>query len=278
MRWGEIAIGAICSSAVAFRIAKFVAAGVRMPHFSFSALLGTSLAFSSRFWAAALVTLAFAVLARWLRGVSLSGSIAGAVVCFVLYASAGPGAFAALVSVFVLTWIATRFGYRRKQWLGTAESREGRTATQVLANLATAAVFAGAAALSGRAVLLLAAAAALSEAGADTVSSELGQAHSETARLITTWEVVPAGTDGGVSAAGTIAGVVAAVIVSGVCLLAGLVPLKWAGFSLIAGVIGMIVDSYFGAVFERRKLLNNDWVNFLSTLTAAGVALLLARS
>jgi uncharacterized membrane protein len=38
----------------------------------------------------------------------------------------------------------------------------------------------------------------------------------------------------------------------------------------------MIVDSYLGALLERRKLLNNDWVNFFSTLTAAGVALLLA--
>jgi uncharacterized protein (TIGR00297 family) len=247
-----------------------------MPHSAFSALMVTSLAFSRRFWAAVLVTLAFAVLARWLRGVSFSGSIAGAVVCFVLYTAAGPGAFAALVSVFVLTWIATRFGYRRKQKLGTAESREGRTATQVLANLATAAVFAGAAALSGKAVLLLATAAALSEAAADTVSSELGQAHSETTRLITTWEIVPAGTDGGVSATGTIAGVVAAVMVSGVCRLAGLVPLKWVGLSMIAGVTGMIVDSYLGAVFERRNLLNNDGVNFLSTLVAAGVALALA--
>jgi uncharacterized protein (TIGR00297 family) len=233
-------------------------------------------AFARRFWMAALVTLAFTVLARWLRGVSLSGSIAGAVVCFVLYAAAGPGAFAALVSVFVLTWIATRFGYRQKQRLGTAESREGRTATQVLANLAIAAMFATASALTGKTVFLLAAVAALSEAAADTVSSELGQAHSETARLITTWEVVPAGTDGGVSATGTMAGAVASAIVSGVCLLAGLVPLKWAGLSMIAGVTGMIVDSYLGALFERPKLLNNDGVNFLSTLFAAGVALLLA--
>jgi uncharacterized protein (TIGR00297 family) len=241
-----------------------------------SALLITNLVFTRSLWAAAVVTLAFTALARWLRGVSVSGSVAGAFVCFVLYAAAGPGAFAALVSVFVLTWIATRFGYRRKQRLGIAENREGRTASQVLANLATAALFTGASALTGKAVFLLAAAAALSEAAADTVSSELGQAHNVRARLITTWEVVPAGTDGGISVIGTIAGVTAAAIVTGVCLLARLVPLKWAASSLIAGVIGMIVDSYLGALLERRKLLNNDWVNFFSTLAAAGVALLLA--
>lgn len=275
MRWGRAVVGTISSGVATFWIVKSTVE-VRMPHLSSGVLVLAGFGFKSGFWAAALVTLAFAVLARWLRGVNFSGSVAGAVVCFVLYAAAGPGAFAALVSVFVLTWIATRFGYRRKQKLGTAESREGRTATQVLANLATAAAFAGASALTGKAVFLLAAAAALSEAAADTVSSELGQAHSESARLVTTWEVVPAGTDGGVSATGTLAGVVAAAIVSGVCLLAGLVPLKWAGFSLIAGVIGMVADSYLGALCERRNLLNNDGVNFFSTLVAAGVALLLA--
>jgi uncharacterized protein (TIGR00297 family) len=273
MWWGSTIIRTISGGVATFRSVKSSAEG-QMPHLSPGVLMLAGFGFTRRFWTAALVTLAFTVLARWLRGVSVSGSVAGAVVCFVLYAAAGPRAFAALVSVFVLTWVATRFGYRRKQKRGTAESGEGRTASQVLANLATAAVFAGAAVLTGKAVFLLAAAAAFSEAAADTVSSELGQAHSETARLITTWEVVPAGTDGGVSVTGTTAGVVASAMVSGVCLLAGLVPLKWAGLSMIAGAIGMVADSYLGALFERRKLLSNDGVNFLSTLVAAGVALL----
>jgi len=275
MRWGRTVIDTISGGVMALRSAQ-AASEIRAPHFSASVLMLTGSSLTRRFWAAALVTLVFTLLGRWLRGVSVSGSIAGAVICFVLYAAAGPGAFAALVLVFVLTWVATRFGYRRKQKLGTAESGEGRTASQVLANLATAAVFAGASGVTERTVFLVAAVAALSEAAADTVSSELGQAHSATARLITTWEVVPAGTDGGVSATGTIAGVVAAAMVSGVSLLVGLVPPRWAGISLIGGVAGMMVDSCLGSLFERRKLLNNDWVNFLSTLAAAGIALLLS--
>ena len=51
---------------------------------------------------------AFALLARWLHAVSVSGASAGALVSFILYAFAGPGAFVALVAVFVLTWISTR--------------------------------------------------------------------------------------------------------------------------------------------------------------------------
>jgi uncharacterized protein (TIGR00297 family) len=226
-------------------------------------------------WTAGMVTVAFAALARWVRGVSFGGALAGAGICFVLYWGAGVGAFVALVSVFALTWLSTRFGYRRKEKLGTAEKLDGRTALQVLANLAVAAGCAGLLALTGKTVFLLAVSAALAEAAADTVSSELGQARSAQARLITTWEEVPAGTDGGVSWAGTLAGIAAAGVVGFVCVLAGLVPLRWLAIPIIAAVAGMIADSFLGALLERRKLLNNDTVNFLGTLIAAGVASLL---
>jgi uncharacterized protein (TIGR00297 family) len=228
-------------------------------------------------WTAVIVTVVFAALARWVRGVSSSGAIAGAGVCFLLYLGAGPGAFVALVAVFALTWISTRFGYRRKEKLGTAERLDGRTALQVLANLAVAASCAGLSVLiAEKAVLLLAVSAALSEAAADTVSSELGQARNEKARLITNWEEVPAGTDGGVSWAGTMAGIAAASVVSLVCVLTGLVPTKWLGISIAGAIAGMIADSYLGALLERRKLLNNNAVNFLGTLVAACAASLLA--
>jgi uncharacterized protein (TIGR00297 family) len=228
-------------------------------------------------WTALAVTLAFAALARWVRGVSSSGALAGAAVCFVLYVGAGAGAFAALVSVFALTWISTRLGYQRKRKLGTAEKLDGRTALQVLANLAVATICAGLSAVSSKnAVLLLAASAALAEAAADTVSSEVGQARNAKARLITTWEEVPAGTDGGVSWAGSLAGIAAAAVVSLVCVLTGLVPLRWVGISIAAAVAGMTADSYLGALLERRKLLNNDAVNFVGTLIAAGAAFLIA--
>ncbi|MBV8052857.1 MAG: DUF92 domain-containing protein [Acidobacteriaceae bacterium] len=233
--------------------------------------------FLPRMWTAAAVTVIFALLARLVRGVSFSGSVAGAVVCFILYAGAGRGAFAVLIVVFVLTWLATRFGYWRKQKLGTAESREGRNASQVLANLAIASACAAFAAFTGKAAFLVAMAAALCEAAADTVSSELGQSQTGYVRLITTWETVPVGTDGGISGIGTAGGIVAAIVVSSASSLARLIPSREAPIAALAGIVGMIIDSYLGALLERRKLLNNNWVNFLSTLFAAGIAFLLAR-
>jgi uncharacterized protein (TIGR00297 family) len=189
---------------------------------------------------------------------------------------AGFGAFVALVSVFALTWLCTRFGYRRKEKLGTAERLDGRTALQVLANLAVAASCAGISALTPRkAVFLLAVSAALSEAAADTVSSEVGQARTTKARLITTWEEVAAGTDGGVSWAGTMAGIAAAAAVTLVSVVTGLIPLRWLGISILGAMAGMIADSFLGALLERRKLLQNDAVNFLGTFIAAVAASLL---
>ena len=237
--------------------------------------LGTE-PFLRRAAVALVITLLFASTARWMRGVSRSGAWAGAAVTFALYVSAGLGAFAALVSVFLLAFGATRFGYSRKQRLGTAETRDGRSWSQVLANLGvgTAAAF-----LSkirgGDAVLLLAMAAAFAEAVADTVSSEYGQARSRSARLITTGETVPAGTDGGVTLGGTGAGALGAFIVSAVCAVTGLIPWKWTAIAMFAAIFGMLIDSVLGASFEQRKILDNDRVNFLGTLTAAVVAVAL---
>jgi len=226
---------------------------------------------------AVIVSVVFAALARLVRGVTVGGAIAGAGICCLLYAGAGAGAFLVLVSVFALTWLSTRFGYRRKEKLGTAEQSDGRTALQVLANLVVAAGCAGFSVVTGRKELfLLAVSAALSEAAADTVSSEVGQARSADARLIVSWKVVPAGTNGGVSWAGTMAGIVAAALVSLVSVVTGLIPVKWVGVSIAAAVTGMIADSFLGALLEQRKVLNNDAVNFLGTLIAAGVAALVA--
>ncbi len=231
---------------------------------------------SSRVATAVVITVIFAILGRIVHGVTLSGAFIGALAGFALYAGAGPGAFLALVTVFAITWLATRVGYRRKLKLGTAEEKNGRTASQVVANLATAAVCGAVYGwVSPHPALLLAVAASLAEAAADTVSSELGQVSSSRARLITTWREIPAGTDGGVTWVGSFAGLLAATTVSFICFLAGMISRSWIAISIVAAFAGMIADSYLGALLERRKLLNNDAVNFLSTVVAAGVALLL---
>jgi len=219
------------------------------------------------------ISIGFAVLAFSVGAVNRSGAVAGASVSFLLSAGGGFAALAPLIAVFVMAWLTTKIGYQRKEQIGSAEKIEGRNAFQVLANLGVAAGCAILYAFEGKAIFLVAVAASLSEAAADTVSSEIGQLSNEKARLITTWKAVPAGTDGGVTVLGTASGLAAAVAVSTVCIAGGLVPWSRAGIPILAAFCGTVADSFLGAIFERRKLLNNDLVNFLGTLVAALIAL-----
>ncbi len=222
------------------------------------------------------ITVAFAVAARILRAVSLGGAIAGAAVTFLLWI-AWPPAFLGELMVFVLASGATRVGYARKQELGTAEAHEGRSASQILANLAVATLSALAATFLHKPLLMFACAGALAEAAADTVSSEIGQAASNEPFLITSLRPVPPGTNGGVSGVGTLAGIAAALVISGVCVLANVVPGRGLVVALVAGTAGTFFDSFLGATLERNRALTNDQVNFSSTLFAAALAVVFAK-
>ena len=196
------------------------------------------------------------------------------------------GGLLPLLTVFVLTYIATKLGGQQKQRLGVAESHVGRNAAQVVANLGVAALavlifplinvalhFSAATLFSYTAAI-----AALAEAAADTVSSEIGEVMGGQPRLITSLRRVEPGTDGGVTLAGTVAGVIAALVVAGVGAWAmqaefGLLG-RWPMIGIMAGggVVGLLFDSVLGATLERRGWMNNDAVNFVSTLVAAVAA------
>ncbi len=225
---------------------------------------------------AATATLAFAVVGWAMRAVSLSGAVAGACIAFVLWANGGAAAFIVLMVVFTVTALATRSGRARKLELGLVEPTS-RTAPQVVANLYAGALFLVIASHPFSAIYVLASVAALAEAAADTVSSEMGKAWGRRTWLISSFRPVAPGTDGGVSSTGTLFGIVAALLVGWSAAGTHLIP--WLGIRVVAAaaVLGMFADSLLGAVLERRGWLTNDGVNALGTTLAGLIAIGFSR-
>ncbi|MGB7267219.1 MAG: DUF92 domain-containing protein [Terracidiphilus sp.] len=189
------------------------------------------------------------------------------------------------LAVSALALIATRVGRAKKERLGTAEHRRGRSASQVAANLGAAMLASNGltqrwfidsefahTTLVARPVFAMGLA-ALAEAAADTVSSEIGQVFGRRPRMITTFRAAEPGRNGAVSLVGTLAGIVAAAIVAG----AGTWALRgdWNLFAVSCGgaVFGLLFDSLLGGTLENLGWLNNDAVNFLSTASASGFVL-----
>ncbi|MCD6434146.1 MAG: DUF92 domain-containing protein [Candidatus Diapherotrites archaeon] len=114
---------------------------------------------------------------------------------------------------------------------------------------------------------------ALSAALADTFSSEIGLLSKTKPRLITKpWKKVRPGTDGGVTLLGFAAAVVGATVIVSIALMLRITYMKYAWALIMIGIIGSIIDSIIGDIFERKGLLNNTAVNFI----ASGCAGLLA--
>jgi uncharacterized protein (TIGR00297 family) len=117
--------------------------------------------------------------------------------------------------------------------------------------------------------------AGLAEATADTLASELGEVVGGEPLLVTTFRRVAPGTDGAISLAGTVAGVNGALLVVAVSWVSLMLSVRETSAAALGAVGGLFVDSLLGATLERRGWLNNDAVNFLSSLAAAFIAVLL---
>jgi uncharacterized protein (TIGR00297 family) len=190
--------------------------------------------------------------------------------------SALPG----LLVLFLLTTAATRFRRAQKISLGLAEPSSRRTAAQVVANLGTAAIFAAIAGhIAGQTgnyafhtAMLAGVVAALAEATADTLASELGETFQGRVVMITSWQSVSPGTDGGITAKGTAVGLIGASLVVLVCALTMRLSVHTAVAALLAAIAGLFIDSVIGATLETRGYIGNNAVNFLSTLASAFIA------
>jgi uncharacterized protein (TIGR00297 family) len=229
------------------------------------------------------ISLGFALLVFLARAATPLAALTGGIITAVLTLAPLPASGVAswhrsalppLLALFLLTFSATRFGRGKKQRLGVAEDKRGRNAAQVAANLGVAGLGATAALIhpSPGTCYAVVVAASLAEATADTLASELGAVLGGQPFMVTTRRRVPPGTNGAISLAGTLAGTGGAVLVVLVAAFTLGLGVGGAVCAGLGGLGGLFVDSLLGATAERRGWLNNDAVNFLSTLAAAVIA------
>lgn len=189
-----------------------------------------------------------------------------------------------LIVFLVLGFASTKYKYKYKKSLGVAEKNHGkRNVANVLANGLVPASIAVLWFINSENSLdnMLKAGyiAAVATVTGDTLSSEIGMLSRDKPYLITNFKRVSTGTHGGVSLLGELGGFSGALAIGITSYLLGLADVKLSLLAaLIGGAAGFHFDSLLGAVFERRRLIGNAMVNFLSSITGSLVGLRIAVS
>lgn len=257
----------------------------------------------------AALALAVVIGAYAARALTLSGAAAAFILGTLVFGFGGLPWAVLLLTFFTTSSLLSLLFKRRNEAEGLeVEKGSRRDAWQVLANGGIAGLMALVSwRTPGSIFPWLAGTAALAAANADTWATELGALSRKNPWLITTGKIVPRGTSGAVSLIGILASMIGSGLVAAV--FGGLVPASKADQLSLAvavglgGIAGSLVDSLLGATLqavyfcpvcqketEKHPLhhcgtqtsllrglgwLNNDWVNFLCTLTGALAALLI---
>lgn len=209
-----------------------------------------------------------------LKKLSPMGAAAGGLIGAFVFLGAGYTGLVMLLLFFLLGTLATMWGQQVKIDLFNERiMKTGRNAGQVIANGGIAGICGlGIILFPGRQTLLtLMMASGLAAATADTLASELGTLYGRNFYNCLTFQKDQKGLNGVISLEGTLIGALGALLIA--------LVYSWGYGSsnlilliILAGMAGNLADSILGAGFERKGLLKNDQVNFLSTLIAASLA------
>ncbi len=191
-----------------------------------------------------------------------------------------------LLTIFLVLGVsATKYRYSYKKRIHVAEGRHGkRNYVNVIANGIVPTAFAVLWFFNDDPFFsdLLKAGyiAAVASITGDTLSSEIGVLSRGNPIMITSLKRVERGADGGVSPLGECAGFLGTIIIGLSAYVLGILN----DFNLviltavIGGAAGFHFDSLLGATFERKKLISNATVNFLSTVIGSIVGLIVAMA
>jgi uncharacterized protein (TIGR00297 family) len=208
------------------------------------------------------------------KKLTIGGSLMAGLIGCSVYFSSGFQGVCMLMFFFLLSVLATAHRKDLKHKINTVHIQtNGRTAGQVFANGGMVLICSWLVILNGvnKEIYQIMMAGSLASALADTLSSELGMVYGKRYFNILTLKRDINGLDGVVSIEGFAIGTTGAVLTG--IIAAGLT--KDAIIITLAGTAGNLADSLLGASVERKGIIGNNLVNFLNTVFAAGVALLL---
>ncbi|MFS8800454.1 TIGR00297 family protein [Synechococcus sp. R60.3] len=212
------------------------------------------------------------------KALTRAGVIHAGLLGLLVWGGLGGRGYAVVAAYFLVGTAVTKLGIRRKQAQGIAEKREGaRGPENVWGSALTGAVCALGYAFFPHPLWWLGYSASFAAKLADTVSSEVGKAYGRKTFLITTFQSVPAGTEGAVSLEGSLAGVTAAAGMAGLAWgiggeWVGESPF-WLGICWLAGILATLAESWMGVVLQPRLAwMTNEVVNGIQTTLAALLA------
>jgi uncharacterized protein (TIGR00297 family) len=225
-----------------------------------------------------------AYVAKVVRG---SGLWSGFAIGFIVWICAGWKYFVISLTFFILAGLATKYKYEQKKKKGLAEAKKGaRGFGNVLGNGLAALICAILEGTLGGGFFLAGFLGAMASATSDTAGGEIGRLSKTPPVLITTFEQVEPGAEGGITLLGESAELAIAGLIGLIAWILGMNsgnfhgPVLFMGVTL-AGFLGANIDSVLGATCETTiPWWGNNQTNFWSTasgaLCAMGIYFLIA--
>ena len=222
------------------------------------------------------------VLAYKAKVVRGSGLWSGFIIGFVVWMVAGWEYFLISLTFFVLAGAATKYKYEQKRKRGVAEARKGaRGYGNVLGNGLVAMVCAVLEGVFGGGYFLAGFLGSMASATADTAGGEIGRLSKTPPVLITTFETVEPGAEGGITVLGETAELAIAGLIGLIAWVVGLKSGSFHGVYLFlgiaaAGFVGANVDSVLGATCETKlSWWGNNQTNFWASVSGCLTAMLI---
>ncbi|MCS7144629.1 MAG: TIGR00297 family protein [Archaeoglobaceae archaeon] len=174
--------------------------------------------------------------------------------------------FAILLFFYLLGSGITKYKYSLKDSLGIAEPAGGaRGFSNVFGNSLAPLFFAMNYGVTKEEIFAFAFIASVATALGDTMASEIGKT-AKNVYLITNFQKVKPGTNGGISIIGEIGALSGCFLVSLLAFSLGILPIQYLLPVIVSGFIAIHIDSLLGATLEIKGYLTNSGVNFLATL------------